>query len=49
MLQEAAAACLEVEIDSDAAFDAVHDYIEYRASDDGARILGLSKLETKDV
>ena len=44
MLQDAAASCLEVEPDSDEAFEAVHEYLAYRASDRGARILGLLKI-----
>ena len=44
MLQGAAATCLEVEADSDEAFEAVHHYIRYCASEDGARILGKQKL-----
>ena len=41
MLQDAAASCLEVDVDSDEAFEAVHGYIAYVSSDEGRRILGL--------
>ena len=40
MLQGAAAECLKVDVDSDEAFEAVHEYIAYCATEDGARILG---------
>lgn len=43
MLQCATADCLSVEADSDEAFEAVHGYIEYLATDEGARILGKPK------
>ena len=45
MLQEAAAACLEVDNDSTEAFEAVHSYIAYCNTEEGARILGLPKPE----
>ncbi len=41
MLQDAAAACLKVDVDSEEAFEAVHGYIAYISTDDGRKILGL--------
>ena len=43
MLQGTAAECLGVDSDSDEAFEAVHGYIAYLATDEGAKILGKSK------
>ncbi len=44
MLQDAAAMCLGIDNDSVEAFEAVHGYIEYRATDEGAKILGKPKV-----
>lgn len=46
-LQAAAAECLNVEVDSDEAFEAVHGYTEYLATEDGARILGKPQAQYK--
>lgn len=40
MLQSAAADCMGIKADDDRAFDAVHDYIAYCNTEEGARIFG---------